>query len=338
MDLTTKYMGLTLKNPIVPAASPLSKGLDGIRQLEDAGAPAIVMFSLFEEQVTLDSYALDHYLSYGTDSFGEAQSYLPDAANYNIGPDEYLNLLSKAKQATNIPIVGSLNGISKGGWTNYARLMELAGADGLELNIYYVPTDAKVPGTDIERMYVDVLRDVLWTVKIPVAVKMSPYFSSTAYMARRLAEAGANALVMFNRFYQPDFDLQNLEVVPSLELSRAYELRLPLHWVAILHGQVPLDYAITSGVHSHEDVLKSIMAGASIVQVASELLHHGPERLKEMLDGMTRWMEEFEYQSVNQMKGSMNYKNVGNAGAYERTNYMKVLQSYRNDPTGQMPK
>lgn len=337
MDLSTNYMGLTLKNPLVASASPLSRGLDGIRRLEDAGASAVVMYSLFEEDITQDSYALDHYLTYGTDSFGEAVSYLPDAPSYNVGPDEYLNLLRSAKESVKVPVIGSLNGISTGGWTHYARLIELAGADGLELNVYYLPTDPDISGVEIEQMYVDVLSEVLRTVKIPVAIKLSPYFSSTAYVARRLARAGANALVLFNRFYQPDYDLENLDVVPSLELSRSYDLRLPLHWVAILYGRVSVDFAITSGIHSHEDVIKSMMAGANVAQICSELLHGGVGRIGEILTSMTRWMEQFEYGSVQQMRGSMSQLNVAEPATFERANYRKVLSSFHQDPTGQMP-
>jgi len=329
MDLSTQYLGFPLKNPIVASASPLSRTLDGIRRLEDAGAAAVVMYSLFEEQINLESRQLDHYLSYGTESFAEALSYFPDLNHYNVGPDEYLKLISDAKAAVQIPIIGSLNGVSSGGWTYYAHKIEQAGADALELNIYYIPTDPHMSGATVEQMYLDVLRDVRATVKIPVAVKLSPFFSNTAYMARRLAEAGANGLVLFNRFYQPDFDLENLEVVPNLVLSGPYELRLPLRWVAILYGRIPVDLAISRGVHTYEDVLKGIMAGANVTMMASELLKNGLGRIGEILADMTHWMEEREYVSVNQMRGSMSQRNVAEPAAFERANYMKVLDAFR---------
>jgi dihydroorotate dehydrogenase (fumarate) len=336
MDLTTTYMGMSLKNPIVPSASPLSSSVENICRLEDAGAAAVVMYSLFEEQITQESHQLDHYLNYGSDSFAESLNYFPDMATYNIGPEEYLNLISRAKLGVDIPIIGSLNGISTGGWIDYARKIEQAGADALELNIYYIPTDIGMPSTEVEQMYVDVVKDVKQNVSIPVAVKLSPYFSATANMAYRLAEAGADALVLFNRFYQPDFDLENLAVVPHLVLSDSHELRLPLRWVAILYGRVPVDFAITSGVHTHEDVLKGLMAGAKVTMLASELLQNGLERIGEITRGMFVWMEEHEYEAVSQMQGSMSQQNVPEPAAFERANYMKVLQSWRPDPAGQL--
>lgn len=336
MDLTTTYMGMTLKHPIVPSASPLSQTLNGIRLLEDAGAAAVVLYSLFEEQITLESQQLDHYLSYSTESFAEALSYFPEMESYNVGPDQYLNLISQAKQAVDIPIIGSLNGVSTGGWIEYARRIEEAGADGLELNVYYLPTDIKLTGAEVEEMYLNVFRDVKQSVSIPVAVKLSPFFSATANMAHRLAEAGADALVLFNRFYQPDFDLENLEVVPHLVLSNSNELRLPLHWVAILYGRVPVDFAITSGVHTHEDVLKGLMAGAKVTMMASELLQNGIRRIGEILNDLILWMEEHEYESVAQMQGSMSQQHVAEPAAFERANYMKVLDSWCPDPTGMM--
>ena len=275
MDLTTTYMGIDLKNPIVPSASPLSEDLNNIRRLEDAGASAVVMYSLFEEQITLESHQLDHYLSYGVEGFAEALSYFPEMETYKVGPDDYLNRIRAAKEATDIPIIGSINGVSTGGWIEYARNIEEAGADALELNVYYIPTDLNMTGVEVEQMYLDILRDVKRTVSFPVAIKLSPFFSATANMAHRLAEAGADALVLFNRFYQPDFDLENLEVLSRLVLSSSYELTLPLRWVAILHGRVPVDFAITSGVHTVEEVLKALMAGAKITMMASELLKNG---------------------------------------------------------------
>jgi dihydroorotate dehydrogenase (fumarate) len=336
MDLSTRYLGMTLKNPIVASASPLSRDLDGIRQMEDAGAAAVVLFSLFEEQIATESRLLDLYLDYGAESHYEAPSYFPEAADYHVGPDEYLKLIARAKRAVNIPIIASLNGVTSGGWTRYAGLMEAAGADALELNMYQIPTDPMVSSAAVEQGYLDTLNEVLRTVEIPVAVKLSPYFTSTAHMAGRLAQAGARGLVLFNRFYQPDFDLERLDVVPNLVFSRSHDLLLPLHWTAILHGRVPVDLAITSGVHTHKDVLKALMAGASVTQMASELLNHGTGRIGEILNEMTAWMQEFEYESVAQMQGSMSQRHVSDPTAFERGNYMRVLQSYRPDPASRL--
>ncbi|RMF04150.1 MAG: dihydroorotate dehydrogenase-like protein [Chloroflexi bacterium] len=336
MDLTTRYLGLTLKNPIVPSASPMSETIDGICKMEDAGASAIVLYSLFEEQINAESHELDHYLSYGIESFAEALNYFPEAETYAVGPDKYLNLINRAKQVTDIPIIGSLNGVSSGGWIDYATKIEQAGADALELNIYYIPTDVNLPGTEVEQMYVDVVRDVKNSVSIPVAVKVSPYFSSTAHMAKKLVEAGASGLVLFNRFYQPDFDLEKLEVAPRLALSSVNTpnaLRLPLRWIAILYGQLDVDFALTSGIHTYQDVLKGLMAGANVTMMASELLHFGTGRITEILADLQAWMEEHEYESVKQMQGSMSQKHVAEPAAFERANYMKVLHSWRPDPT-----
>ena len=334
MDLTTRYMGLELAHPVIPSASPLSQSLDGIRRMEDAGASAIVMYSLFEEQIEGESHLLDHYLSYGANSFSEALSYFPEMDSYNVGPQEYLDLISRAKDAVNIPIIASLNGASPGGWIEYARLMQEAGADGLELNIYYIPTNPLLSAADVEQMYLDVLQGVKSNVTVPVAVKTGPFFSAFANMAMRLAKGGADALVVFNRFYQPDFDLDELSVTPNLVLSSSHEMRLPLRWVAILYGLVPVDFAITSGVHGHQDVLKGLMAGAKVTMLASELLRNGVTRIGEIIGEMQRWMEEHEYESVAQMQGSMSQRNVAEPAAFERANYMKVLQSWQHDPTG----
>lgn len=336
IDLTTTYMGMTLKNPVVASASPISETVEGICRLEDAGASAVVMYSLFEEQINYQSQILDHYLSYNIESFAEALDYYPDLENYKVGPESYLEILRRAKEVTEIPIIGSLNGVSSGGWIEYAKKIEEAGADALELNTYFIPTDIGMSGTEVEQMYIDVLRDVKSSVSIPVAIKLNPYFSATANMAFRLSEAGANALVMFNRFYQPDFDIENLEVVPHLVLSNSNEMRLPLRWVAILYGRVPVDFAITTGVHTHEDVLKGMMAGAKVTMMASELLHHGLDRIDEILQEMTIWMEEREYTSVVEMQGSMSQQYVAEPSVFERANYMKALQSWQSDPTGRM--
>ncbi len=336
MDLSTRYLGLALKNPVVASASPLSYKADGIKRLEDAGASAVVMHSLFEEQLTLESQILDHYLGYGAESYAEAVTYFPEKESYNLGPDEYLGLIRTAKEECAIPIIGSLNGVSSGGWTRFAKQMQDAGADALELNIYYIPTDVMMTGLEVEQMYTDVVKEVKDTVTIPVAVKLSPYFSSLAHMAKRLSDAGADGLVLFNRFYQPDFDLENLEVVPDLVLSRSAELLLPLRWTAILYGRVPADIAVTSGVHTYRDVLKSMMAGANVAMMASELLQNGLTRIEQILWDMTRWMEEYEYESVNQMQGSLSQRHVKEPAAFERANYMKVLQSWQQDKNGQV--
>ena len=336
MDLSTTYLSLSLKNPLMPSASPLSHTLDGMRAMEDAGASAIVMYSLFEEQITHDQLQLDNVLDYGTDSFGESLSFFPDLGNYNVGPEAYLELVRSASEALDIPVIGSLNGASIGGWTDYARLIEQAGAAALELNEYFIPTDPELSGAEVEERYLAVLREIKQHVRIPVSVKLNPYFSAMAHMARRLAGEGAAGLVLFNRFYQPDFDLEELEVMPSLKLSGSHEMRLPLHWTAILFGRVPVDLAITSGVHTHTDVLKGLMAGANVTMMASELLAHGIDRIGEIRDAMRAWMEEHEYESVQQMRGSMSQIHVADPSSFERANYMKELQSWKPDPTGMM--
>jgi dihydroorotate dehydrogenase (fumarate) len=327
-------MGMNLKSPLVASASPLSMNLSSLRSLEDAGAAAIVMHSLFEEQIHQESQQLDHYLSYGVNSFAEALDYFPDLDRYNVGSDGYMNLIYKAKQSIDVPIIGSLNGVSHGGWIKHAKKIEEAGANALELNIYYVAADVDVTGAEVVEMYLDIVKAVKDVVTIPVAVKLSPYFGSMANTAKRLTEAGANALVMFNRFYQPDFDLDHLEVVPHLVLSNSNEMRLPLRWVAMLYGRVPVDFAITSGVHTHEDVLKGMMAGAKITMMASELLRNGVQRFGEIETALVDWMEEHEYESIEQMQGSMSQIHVAEPAAFERANYMKVLQSWQQDPTG----
>ncbi len=328
IDLSTSYLGLQLKNPLVASASPLPKRLDLARRLEDAGASAIVMYSLFEEQITHDSLELDHFLHRGTDVFSEALSYFPDLGHYNMGPEPYLDQLSAVKQAVNIPVIGSLNGISTGGWVEYAHRIEQAGADALELNIYYLPTDPNMSSAEVEEEYVQLVRDVRAKVKIPIALKLSPFFTAIPYIAKRFVEAGANGLVLFNRFYQPDFDLELLEVVPNLELSTSHELRLPLRWIAILYGRIEADFALTSGVHTAIDVLKAMMAGASVAMMTSELLAHGIDRLAAILVDLQEWMVEHEYASIALMKGSMSQRAVAEPAAFERANYMKALSSF----------
>jgi dihydroorotate dehydrogenase (fumarate) len=329
MDLTTTYLGMHLKNPVVPSASPLSRTLDGIKRMEDAGAAAIVMYSLFEEQIHHEAAELDHYLSYGTQSFAEALSYFPETTEYNLGPEEYIEHIRKAKEAVDIPVIGSLNGISTGGWIQYAKKIEEAGANAIELNVYYIPTDPKLTGDAVEQRYIDVLKAVKSTVKIPVAMKLSPFFSSMANMAMRLDQAGADGLVLFNRFYQPDLDVDALEVVPDVRLSNSHAIRMPLRWIAVLYGKVKANLAATSGVHSARDVVKLLMAGADVTQMCSALLMHGPGRITEVVEELERWLLEHEYVSVKQMRGSMSQKSVADPSAFERANYMKALNRYK---------
>ena len=333
MDLTTTYLGLTLRNPIVPSASILSEKVENIVRMAEAGAAAVVMHSLFEEQITGESEAFDHYLSYGEAISPEAQSYFPDLGEF-VGPDEYLEHIRRAKEQVDIPIIGSLNGISAGGWVEYARLIEEAGADALELNIYYIPTNPDLTSAELEETYLETVRAVKEQVSIPVAVKLSPFFTSLPNMAKRLANAGADGLVLFNRFYQPDLDIENLEVVPRLRLSTSDELLLPLRWIAILYGRVDVDLALTTGVHTHLDVLKGLMAGAKVTMMASALLRFGIGHISKVLEDLQAWMEEHEYESVAQMQGSLSQARVPNPAAFERANYMKTLHAWRPDPTG----
>ena len=332
-DLSTTYLGLNLKNPLVASASPLSKKIDRARKLEEAGMSAIVMYSLFEEQIVRESLELDHYLSRGTDSFAEALTYLPDGGMYGIRPEKYLNQLAGLKKALTVPVIGSLNGVSKGGWVSYARKIQDAGADALELNMYYIATDADMMSNDIEDMQVELVAEVKSAISIPLAVKISPFVTSIPNFTKRLVEAGANGLVLFNRFYQPDFDLDALEIIHTLDLSTSADLRLPLRWISILYGKVNADFALTSGVHTSRDVLKAMMAGAKVAMIASELLwHSSPDRVTEILRHTQTWMEEHEYASIKQMQGSMSQKSVKEPAAFERANYMKVLGSFRDLP------
>ncbi|MHB0876776.1 MAG: dihydroorotate dehydrogenase-like protein [Anaerolineae bacterium] len=336
MDLSTRYLGLTLRNPVVVSACPISRSLDGIRRAEDAGAGALVMYSLFEEELDLESRQLDHYLGYLTESFAEALTWQPRQADYRMGPDEYLDGIRRAKEAVQMPIVASLNGISTGGWTAHAKMMQEAGADAIELNVYFVAADPMMDGLQAEQSVVDVLAAVKQHVSIPVAVKIGPYFSSMANMAQRLTDAGADGLVLFNRFYQPDLDLESLTVVPTLVLSTSEEMRLPLRWVAMLCDRIRADFAISTGVHTHADVLKGMMAGAKVTMMASELLQNGIQRIATVLGDVNRWMTAHEYESITQMQGSMSQQRVDQPGAFERANYMQVLASWRPDPAGQL--
>src|SRR5512139_2773671 len=304
-DLSTTYLGLSLKNPLVASASPLSKNIERARKLEEAGISAIVMYSLFEEQITHESLEFDHYLERGSDAFPEASSHLPDGGLYDVSPKNYLNQVAGLKKALNIPVIGSLNGVSKGGWTDYAKKIQEAGADALELNLYYISTDVNMTSNDIEDMQVELVADVKSAITIPLAVKISPFVTSIPNYVKRLVEAGADGIVLFNRFYQPDFDLDELEIVHTLDLSTSAELRLPLRWISILHGKIDADLALTSGVHSSTDVLKAMMAGAQVAMVASALLWNGSlQRVQEILTHTEAWMAEHDYQSIKQMQGS----------------------------------
>jgi len=328
MDLKTTYLGLELANPIVSGASPLGASLDTIRQLEDAGAAAVVLPSLFEEEIMGAVQAQMEMESAGA-GFAEASSYLPNPDGYHVGPDQYLEHLRAAKEAVSIPIIASLNGTSPGGWTGYAKKMEEAGADAIELNAYYLATDAAETGTDVERRTIDIVAAVKSEVSLPVAVKLSPFYSSIANLARKLEETGADGLVIFNRFYQPDLDIEELDVVPNLRLSTADELRLRLRWLAILSSQVELSLAATGGAHNAVDVIKAVMAGAHAVQMVSALLIHGPEHITRTLEAIDFWLSEHEYESLRQMQGSMNMSKVPEPDKLTRANYMKMLDSWQ---------
>jgi dihydroorotate dehydrogenase (fumarate) len=329
-DLSTTYLGLALKNPLVASASPLSKSVDTVRRLEDAGAAAVVMYSLFEEEITHESFELDHYLDAGAHSYAESMSYFPDLETYSIGPERYLEHVSQLKTAVDIPIIGSLNGASSGGWVEYARRIEAAGADALELNIYYLPARLDLTAAEVENEYIALIEDVCAEVSVPVAVKLSPYFTALPHFAHRCVGAGARGLVLFNRFYQPDFDLETLSVTPNLHLSTSEELLLRLRWVAMLYGRVTADFAITGGVHTGEDAVKAVMSGANVAMMASELLAHGCERVAGILAESSAWMREHEYESVTQMRGCMSQRAIADPGAFERANYMKTLGSYHH--------
>ena len=329
MNLTTRYMGLTLKNPVVASASPLSQRLDTIRQLEDNGAAAVVMFSLFEEQIQHELAAMEHFMAFGTESFGEALSYFPAVDDFDVGPTQYLELVRKASEAVDIPIIASLNGTSQRGWVDFATLMQEAGASGLELNIYYIPTEMDRTGSQVEEQYLDVLARVRAAVTIPIAVKVGPYFSAFANMAGRLDAAGADALVLFNRFYQPDFDIESRTVVPALTLSRPDEIRLPLLWIALLRGRVRASLAATTGVHGAAEAIKYLMAGADVVMSTSALLQQGPTFLSRLLAELCEWMERKGYDSVGRLRGSMSQQSIPDSSAFVRGNYIKVLESYR---------
>jgi dihydroorotate dehydrogenase (fumarate) len=334
MDLSTTYLGLNLRTPLMPSASPLSEDINNIKRMEDAGAAAVVLHSLFEEQLRQERLELHQHLTHGTESFAESLTYFPEPCQFLVGPEEYLNHIRKAKEAVDIPIIASLNGSSVGGWTDYAHKIAQAGADALELNIYSIPTDMNQTGAEVEQMNLEILQAVKSVVAIPVAVKVSPYFSNFANMARRFDEAGANGLVLFNRFYQPDIDLDELEIRPHLFLSTPQAMRLPLRWLAILYGRLRADLAATSGIHTAHDVIKMLMAGASVTQVCSVLFQRGIDYLKNLEKHLVQWLEEREYESVGQLKGSMSQKHCADPSAFERAQYVKTLHSFNLGLTG----
>ncbi len=329
LDLTTHYLGLKLANPLMPGASPLVDTLDRVQALQDAGAAAIVMHSLFEEQIDREMKAEYAHLKRHEDVFAEAASFFPESDDYALGPQEYLEHIRKIKERCQLPVIASLNGSQIGGWVEYANLIQQAGADALELNLYYLATDAAVSGEEVETDILEIVRTVKSSVKIPVAVKLAPFYSSLAHFAREIELTGADGLVLFNRFYQPDIDLENLEAVPSLDLSSPEELRLRLRWLAILAGQVKIPMACSGGVHSGADVVKALLAGASAVQVVSALLKHKPAALGAMLAGLKDWMQAKEYESVAQMRGALSLQNCPDPAAFERANYLKILQVWK---------
>lgn len=328
MDLTTTYLGMQLRSPLMPSASPLSDEIDNIKRMEEAGASAVVFHSLFEEQLTLEKWELFHHLTHGTESFAEALTYFPEPEEFHLGPDWYLDHINKAKEAVDIPIIASLNGQSLGGWTEFAQKIEQAGADALELNVYYIPTDMNTTSAEVEQVYIDILKAVKSVISIPVAMKVSAFFSNMANMAKRLDDEGVDGLVLFNRFYQPDVDLENLEVVPSIILSTPFALRVPMTWIGILHGRIKADLAATRGIYSAEDAIKMLMVGASVTQLCSALFKHGIGHIRSVEQGIVEWMEKHEYESVRQMQGSMSQKNCANPGAFERAQYMRAIMNY----------
>jgi dihydroorotate dehydrogenase (fumarate) len=328
MNLTTRYLGFKLRTPFVPSASPLSEKIDNIKRMEDAGAPAVVFHSLFEEQVRRDHHELQYYLNQGTDSYAESLTYFPDRAEFKVGPEAYLEHIAQAKAAVDIPIIGSLNGTTFGGWMTYARQIEEAGADALELNIYSIPSDPEISGEDIETSYVTILASIKAQLKIPVAVKLSPFFTNFAQFARRADRNGADALVLFNRFYQPDIELETLEISPNVLLSTPMTMRLPMRWIAMLYGRIGANLAATSGIHRATDALKMLMAGADVTMLCSVLLRRGIEHIRVIEREMREWMEEHEYESVEQLKGSMSQKNCPDPSAFERAQYMRALATY----------
>lgn len=329
MDLKTKYLGMTLRSPIVVSASPLSEYIQNIKMMEDAGAGAVVLYSLFEEQIRLEQQELHYHTTMGTESFAESLSYFPEPEEFKLGPEEYIKHIQDAKEAVNIPIIASLNGSTIGGWTEYSKEMEKAGADAIELNVYYIPSDPTLSGSNVEQTYIDILRSVKSAVDIPVSIKLSPFFSNMANMAERLDDAGANALVLFNRFYQPDIDLDEFEVTPNVQLSTSQAMRLPMRWIAILKDKIAADLAATSGIHTGIDVVKMLLVGANVTMLCSALLKHGIFHIQNVEKHLIEWMEQNEYNSVEEMIGAMSQQKTSDPSAFERAQYMKALTYYK---------
>jgi dihydroorotate dehydrogenase (fumarate) len=329
MDLSTTYLGLNLKSPLIASASPLSEDINNIRKMEDAGIAGVVLYSLFEEQLRLEQEEYNFVTSQGTDAFAESLSYFPDIHDYKLGPELYLEHISKTKAAVDIPVIASLNGSTLGGWTSYAKEMEKAGADGLELNIYYIPTDMELSGAEVEKQYIEIVKSVKSAVNIPVALKLSPFFSNFSNMAKQFDEAGVDALVLFNRFYQPDIDLDIYEVTPNLLLSQSSAMRLPMRWIAILKDRIKADLAATSGIHTGTDVIKMLLVGANATMLCSSLLKHGINHVRNIEDHMKEWMHEREYESVGQLQGSMSQKKTADPTNFERAQYMKAITKYQ---------
>ena len=329
MDLRTTYMGLELRSPVVASASTLSEDVENIYRMEDAGAGAVVMFSLFEEQIRQENAFYEHVQDATTNTFAEALDYFPQADAYHVGTEKYLEIIRQATERVDIPIIASLNGITNEGWIAYARQMQEAGASGLELNIFYIPADLNTTGKEVEQRYLDIIKTVKATVTIPVAVKLNPYFSAMGHIAQQMEQAGADALVLFNRFYQPDFDIDNLQVIPSLKFSTAQEIRLPLLWISVLYGRLPASLAATTGVQGAPEVIKYLLAGTDVVMTASALYKFGIGHIGSMLTGLRNWMEGFQFTSLSDFRGMMSQKNVKNPSAFERANYIKVLESFK---------
>lgn len=327
VDLSTTYLGMKLRTPLVASASPMWENLDNVKRAAESGVSALVLHSLFEEQLTNEQYELHHHTTYPNERSAESITFFPEPEYFHVGPDAYLEHIRKAKQATGIPIIASLNGSTMGGWTKFAGQMAQAGADALEINIYYIPTDLNTDGAAVEQNYVDILRAVKSAVDIPVAVKLSPFFSNFANMAKKLVDAGADGLVMFNRFYQPDIDLEALEVRPNVILSSAQALRLPLRWIAILYGRLNVNFAATSGIHTHEDAIKALMVGANVTMMTSAILRNGPEHFAKVERGILEWLTEREYESVQQLRGSLSQINCADESAYERAQYARAVST-----------
>jgi dihydroorotate dehydrogenase (fumarate) len=329
MNFRTTYMGLSLRSPIVVSACPLSEDVDNIIQMEKAGAGAVVLFSLFEEQIRRENALYDAVQEATTDTFAEALSYFPDIDEYRVGAGRYLELIKEAKESVRIPIIASLNGVTNEGWITYARQMEEAGADGLEINVFYIPADIDMSGADVEQRYLDIVRTVRSTISIPVAVKLNPYFSAMGNMAKRLQEAGADALVLFNRFYQPDIDIRELKVLSNLEFSHSNEIRLPLLWISALHGRIKASMAATTGVQGSHEAIKYLLAGADVTMTASALYKYGIDYISTMMQEMEEWMKLNRFKSVEDFRGILSQRNIADPTAYERANYIRILESVK---------